>query len=105
MAKKAFIRYLLLEWKTKIINSFFRLNGYRISNGNLERKNSDIKTIIKVSNDYTNFYIKIFNNHIQFFLGYDYTIGTFYPDLIGTIYFDTINWQLIKILVKRESHA
>ena len=48
-------RYLLLEWKTEILNSFFRLNGYRISNGNLERKNSDIKTIIKVSNGYTNF--------------------------------------------------
>ena len=43
------------EWKTEILNSFFRLNGYRISNGNLERKNSDIKTIIKVSNGYTNF--------------------------------------------------
>ena len=48
-------RYLLLDWKTEKINSFFRLNGYRISNGNLERKNSDIKTIIKVSNGYTNF--------------------------------------------------
>ena len=48
-------RYLLNEWKVEIINSFFRLNGYRISNGNLERKNSDIKTIIKVSNGYTNF--------------------------------------------------
>ena len=48
-------RYLLLEWKQEILNSFFRLNGYRISNGNLERKNSDIKTIIKVSNGYTNF--------------------------------------------------
>lgn len=48
-------RYLLAEWKLEILNSFFRLNGYRISNGNLERKNSDIKTIIKVSNGYRNF--------------------------------------------------
>ena len=54
---KEFYRFrsLLLEWKPEILNSFFRINGYRISNGNLERKNSDIKTIIKVSNGYRNF--------------------------------------------------
>ena len=54
---KEFYRFrsLLLEWKPEILNSFFRINGYRISNGNLERKNSDIKTIIKVSNGYKNF--------------------------------------------------
>lgn len=46
---------LLLNWRNEIITSFFRIGNWRVSNGNLERKNSDIKTIVKVSNGFTNF--------------------------------------------------
>ena len=46
---------LLINWKNEILTSFLRLGNWRVSNGNLERKNSDIKTLVKVSNGFTNF--------------------------------------------------
>lgn len=46
---------LLLRWKKEIITSLIRINDWRVSNGNLERKNSDIKTLYKVSNGFRNF--------------------------------------------------
>lgn len=48
---KEYDRFITIvkHWYNEIINSFTRLNNKRISNGNLERKNSDIKTLIKVS--------------------------------------------------------
>lgn len=46
---------LLKNWRTEIINSFHRVNGYIISNGGLERANRDIKTIIRHAYGFTNF--------------------------------------------------
>ena len=46
---------LLLNWRNEIINSFNRHNGYRISNGPMERANLDIKTIFRLSFGSRNF--------------------------------------------------
>lgn len=46
---------LLKNWKNEIINSFHRINGYRISNGPMERVNRDIKTVLRLSFGSTNF--------------------------------------------------
>lgn len=46
---------LLLNWKTEILNSFVRVNDYRISNGPMERANRDIKTLFRTSFGFTNF--------------------------------------------------
>lgn len=46
---------LLKAWRKEIINSFNRINGYRISNGPIERTNRDIKTIFRLSFGSTNF--------------------------------------------------
>ena len=40
---------LLENWHDEIINSFNRVNGYRISNGPMERVNESIKTIFRLS--------------------------------------------------------
>ena len=52
------------NWKTEIINSFNRINGFRISNAKLERINNDIKQIFSTSFGSTNF-IRI-RNRIMF---------------------------------------
>ena len=44
---------LSLIWRDEIINSFNRVNNYRISNGKMERANRDIKTIFRLSKDKT----------------------------------------------------
>ena len=46
---------LLKNWRIEIINSFNQINGYRISNGPMERTNRDIKTIFKLSFGSSNF--------------------------------------------------
>ena len=46
---------ILQNWHQEIINSFNIYDGRRISNGNLEHKNADIKTLIRVSFGSTNF--------------------------------------------------
>ena len=46
---------LLLNWKNEITNSFIRFNGYRVSNGPMERVNRDIKTLFRTSFGSTNF--------------------------------------------------
>ncbi|MCI6014380.1 MAG: ISL3 family transposase [Coprobacillus sp.] len=51
---KSFVT-ILQNWHQEIINSFNVFDGRRISNGNLERKNADIKTLIRVSFGSTNF--------------------------------------------------
>ena len=55
---------ILQNWHQEIINSFNIYDGRRISNGNLERKNADIKTLIRVSFGATNF--KRTRNRIMF---------------------------------------
>jgi transposase len=51
---KPFIK-TIKNWKTEIINSFNRINGFRISNARLERINRDIKHIFSTSCGSTNF--------------------------------------------------
>ena len=46
---------LLKNWRTEIINSFNKINGFVISNGGMERANRDIKTIIRIGYGYSNF--------------------------------------------------
>ena len=46
---------LLQNWHNEIINSFNRINGYRISNGPIERVNRTIKNIIEIGFGSTNF--------------------------------------------------
>ena len=46
---------MLKNWRQEIINSFIRIDGKRITNGFIERKNKDIKTIIRLANGFTNF--------------------------------------------------
>ena len=46
---------LLQNWDNEIINSFNRINGYRISNGPIERVNRAIKSIIEIGFGSTNF--------------------------------------------------
>jgi transposase len=55
---------LLKKWRNEIINSFNTINGYRISNGGMERANNDIKTIIRHSFGFTNF--NRFRNKVMF---------------------------------------
>lgn len=40
---------LLISWHDEIVNSFNRVNNYRISNGKIERANKDIGTIFDLS--------------------------------------------------------
>ena len=46
---------LLKNWRVEIINSFNQINGYRISNGPIEKANRDIKTILRLSFGSSNF--------------------------------------------------
>ena len=46
---------VLQNWHNEIINSFNRINGYRISNGPIERVNRTIKSIIEIGFGSTNF--------------------------------------------------
>ena len=54
---KEYIQFwkLLQNWHSEIINSFNRINGYRISNGPIERVNRTIKSIIEIGFGSTNF--------------------------------------------------
>lgn len=57
---------MLKNWRQEIINSFIRYEGKRITNGFIERKNKDIKTIIRMANGYRNF--ARFRNRVMFSL-------------------------------------
>ena len=46
---------LLKNWRTEIINSFHKVNGYIISNGGMERANRDVKTLIRHAYGFRNF--------------------------------------------------
>ena len=46
---------MLSHWSTEILNSFYRFNGRRISNGPVESLNSRIRLILKNANGYCNF--------------------------------------------------
>lgn len=48
--------YTLYRWRKEIINSFTNKEGFRYSNGKLESRNKQIKTIIRNSMGYKNFY-------------------------------------------------
>ena len=64
----------LIKWKKKILNSFIRYDGVRISNGPIEGRNSTIKTIKKVSNGITDF--TRFRNRIMFVINKDFYFDT-----------------------------
>ena len=55
---------MLENWRQEILNSFIRFNGYRVSNGPMERVNRDIKTLFRQSFGSTNF--KRMRNRIMF---------------------------------------
>lgn len=57
---------LLENWKTEILNSFYRVNGFRISNGPIEKANSEIRNLIKVSYACSNF--TTFRNRVMFII-------------------------------------
>lgn len=60
---------LLKNWREEIINSFTRVDGYRISNGPMERINRDIKTLFRLSFGTTNF--ERMRNRIMYSLNSD----------------------------------
>ena len=60
------IGHMLKNWRPEIINSFICIDGKRITNGFIERKNKDIKTIIRLGNGYRNF--PRFRNRVLFSL-------------------------------------
>lgn len=43
---------MISTWKTKIKNSFIKVDGRRVSNGPIEGANSRIKTLIKTANGF-----------------------------------------------------
>jgi len=47
--------YLLIRWRNEIINSFIRVNGWRLSNGKIERANRYIKLMFSNAFGYSNF--------------------------------------------------
>ena len=63
---------LLKNWRTEIINSFNKINGFVISNGGMERANRDIKTIIRIGYGYSNF--ERLRNRIMYIKNEDATI-------------------------------
>ena len=46
---------IMSDWHDEIINSFYRINGHKITNGPMERINRDIKTIFGISFGSSNF--------------------------------------------------
>ena len=46
---------LLMNWKNEIINSFIRINGWRLSNSIIENHNGQIKKLMANSYGFTNF--------------------------------------------------
>ena len=63
---------LLKNWHDEIINSFNKINGYRISNGPMERANMNIKTIFRLSFGSNNF--TRMRNRIMYVLNSDSAI-------------------------------
>ena len=59
-------RWVAWIHRTTQINSFTRMNGFRISNGQFEKANAEIRKLIKVSYGCSNFILNIFfqNNSI-----------------------------------------
>lgn len=46
----------LYRWRNEIINSFYKVNGVRYSNAKIESRNRQIKTILRNSFGYKNFW-------------------------------------------------
>lgn len=46
---------IMNDWHDEIVNSFYRINGHKITNGPMERVNRDIKTIFGISFGSSNF--------------------------------------------------
>ena len=60
---------MLKNWRQEIINSFNKINGFRITNGPMERVNRDIKTMFRSSFGSTNF--ERMRNRIMFAINSD----------------------------------
>ena len=60
---------MLKNWRLEIINSFNKVNGFRITNGSMERVNRDVKTMFRLSFGSTNF--ERMRNRIMFAINKD----------------------------------
>lgn len=60
---------LLIHWRSEILNSFKDVNGMRLSNACIERKNEEIRKLFLISHGFTNF--KRARNRILFSLNKD----------------------------------
>ena len=56
----------LSNWKQEIANSFVLFDGFRVSNGPIEGRNSLIKKVLKLANGYSNF--TRFRNRVMYCL-------------------------------------
>ena len=56
----------LSNWKQEIVNSFELFDGFRVSNGPIEGRNSLVKNILKLANGYSNF--TRFRNRVMYCL-------------------------------------
>lgn len=71
---------LLLNWRNEILNSFKKINNYRVSNGPMERANRDIKTLFRSSFGSRNF--TRMRNRIMYSINQDCSIQ--YPGKSST---------------------
>ena len=60
---------MLKNWRQEIINSFNKINGFRITNGAMERVNRDVKTMFRLSFGSSNF--ERMRNRIMFAINKD----------------------------------
>lgn len=60
---------MLKNWRLEIVNSFNKINGFRITNGSMERVNRDVKTMFRLSFGSTNF--ERMRNRIMFAINKD----------------------------------
>lgn len=60
---------MLKNWRLEIVNSFNKINGFRITNGSMERVNRDVKTMFRLSFGSTNF--ERIRNRIMFAINKD----------------------------------
>ena len=46
---------LLIHWKDELLNSFKEIDGIRLSNSYIERKNEEIRKLFYISHGFSNF--------------------------------------------------